>query len=46
MATKLNTHSTKNSGRTPDSKRVTFDRGQAKSGGSGLPMKTADVQKE
>ncbi len=47
MATKLNTpRSTTNGRRTPDGKRVTFDRGQAKSGGKGLPMKTADVQKE
>lgn len=46
MVTKLGTRLPKNSGRTPDSKRVTFDRGQAKSGGGGLPMKTTDVQKE
>ena len=45
MVTRLNER--KNGGRkVPDTKRVTFDRGQAKSSGGGLPMKTTDVQKE
>lgn len=44
MATKLNDR--KQGRRVPDGKRVTFERGQAKSGGAGLPMKTADAQKE
>ena len=45
MATKLNDH--KNSGRsTPDGKRVTFEGGQPKSTGSGLPMKTSDVERK
>jgi hypothetical protein len=45
MATKLNDHKV-GSGRTPDGKRVTFDRGQAKSNGEGLPLKTTKVEKE
>ena len=45
MATKLDTRSTKNSGRAPAGKRMTFDRGQAKAEGSGLPLKTADVDR-
>ena len=44
MATKLN--DSRKGARVPDGKRVEFERGQAKSNGSGLPMKTSDVQKE
>ncbi len=45
MATKLNDRKT--GGRTaPGGKRVTFERGQPKSTGRGLPMKTSDVRKE
>ncbi len=45
MATKLNGKKT-GGRRTPDGKRVTFARGEAKSNGGGLPLKTSDVQKE
>lgn len=45
MVTKLNDRTQKGR-RTPDGKRVEFDRGQAKSNGGGLPLKTSDVQKE
>ncbi len=40
MATKLDTSSRKGR-RAPAGKRVTFDRGQAKAEGRGLPIKTA-----
>ncbi len=48
MATKLNDRTPKTGGsRAPDSKRITFDGGQAKAdGGSPLPLKTGDVKKE
>ncbi len=45
MATKLNDRKT-NARRTPGGKRVTFEHGQPKSTGGGLPMKTSDVRKE
>lgn len=45
MATKLNDRTPKDR-RVPDGKRVTFDRGQPKSNGGRLPLKTGDVQKE
>ncbi len=45
MATKLNDRKTGGS-RAPDSKRVKFDRGQAKTNGGSLPLKTGDVKKE
>ena len=45
MATKLNDRKT-GTQRTPGGKRVTFEGGQPKSTGSGLPMKTSDVRKE
>lgn len=45
MATKLNERKT-GGRRAPDGKRVEFDRGQPKSGGGSIPLKTSDVQKE
>lgn len=44
MATKLNDRKT-GGGRTPDSKRITFEDGQAKTNGGPLPLKTG-VKKE
>lgn len=44
MATKLGNQT--GARRVPDSKRVTFERGQPKSVGRGLPLKTSDVRKE
>lgn len=47
MATKIDMRSTeKPPRRAPDGKRVTFDRGRAKANGDGLPLKTAEVEKE
>lgn len=47
MATKLNDRTPKTGGsRAPDSKRITFDHGQAKTNGGPLPLKTGDVKKE
>lgn len=44
MVTKLNERKT-GGRRTPDSKRVTFDQGQAKAGDRvPVPMKTSDVK--
>ena len=45
MATKLNNRKTGGS-RAPDSKRVTFDHGVAKTNGGSLPLKTGVVKKE
>lgn len=45
MATKLNDRPPKGR-RTPDGKHVTFDHGQAKSNGGGLPLKTTEIEKE
>ncbi len=44
MAKKLDTRSIKNSGRTPAGKRMTFDRGQAKTESGGLPLKTTEAE--
>ncbi len=46
MATKLNTRSTKKNRRAPDGKRVTFNRGRAKTNGGSLPLKTTEVEKK
>lgn len=43
MATKLDTRAAKKS-RLPDGKRLVFDRGQAKTNGSGLPLKTTEKE--
>lgn len=44
MATKLNDRPPKTGNRrTSDSKRIKFERGQAKTNGDGLPLKTSDV---
>lgn len=45
MATKLNDGKTGGS-RAPDGKRITFNRGRAKTDGGSLPLKTGDVKKE
>ena len=44
MATKLGNQT--GARRVPDGKRVTFERGQPKSTGRGLPMKTSDVRRK
>ena len=47
MATKLNDRTPKTGGNhAPDSKRVEFDHGQAKTSDGSLPLKTGDVKKE
>ena len=47
MATKLNDRTPKTGGsRAPDSKRIEFDHGQAKTNGGQSPLKTGDVEKE
>ena len=44
MAIKLNTCATKKDRRVPDGKRMTFDHGQAKANGGGLPLKTTEKE--
>lgn len=44
MATKLDTHSTKNSRHVLAGKRMTFDRGQPKTESNGLPLKTTETE--
>ncbi len=46
MATKLDTRAAKKGRRVPDGKRMTFDHGQAKANGGGLPLKTTEAEKE